>query len=72
MNKKQVNAEYLELLNKKLDEENKIIQSAKEKGIWEPGLDSNRELFTELDAEFERKVEALRAKYLKMNKDEKI
>ncbi len=64
MNKEQANAEYLKLLNEKLNEENKIIESAKKKGIWRDGLDSNKELFKELDAKFERDMETLRKKYL--------
>lgn len=63
MNREQVQAEYLELLNKKLDEEKKIIEDAKQKGIWRDGLDSNRDLFAELDAEFARKIEKLKEKY---------
>lgn len=62
MNKRQAQAEYLNLLNKKLDEEEKIIEDAKRKGIWKDGLDSNRELFKELDTEFARKIEKLKAK----------
>ena len=63
MNSEQVQNEYLELLSKKLDEEEKIIESAKRKGIWRAGLDSNRELFTELDAEYTKKIEELKARY---------
>ncbi len=62
MNREQAQAEYLELLNRKLDEERIIIEDAKQKGIWKPGLDSNRELFKELDVEFARKIEELKAK----------
>ena len=64
MNREQGQAEYLELLNKKLDEEKKIIEDAKQKGIWRDGLDSNRDLFTELDAEFARKIEKLKERIL--------
>lgn len=49
-------ASNLDLLDKKIDEERKIIEDAKQKGVWKGGLDSNRELFTELDAEFARKI----------------
>ena len=62
MNKRQAQAEYLNLLHKKLDEEEKIIEDAKRKGIWKDVLDSNRELFKELDTEFARKIEKLKAK----------
>ena len=64
MNREQVQAEYLELLNKKLDEEKKIIEDAKQKGIWRDDLDSNRDLFTELDAEFAKKIEKLKERIL--------
>lgn len=62
MNKEQAQAEYLELLNKKHDEEKKIIEAAKRKGIWRVGLDSNRELFAALDAEYAKKIEELKAR----------
>lgn len=63
MNREQAQAKYLELLNKKLDEEKKIIEAAKREGIWRAGLDSNRELFAALDAEYAKKIEELKAKY---------
>ncbi len=62
MNKRQAQAEYLNLLNKKLDEEEKIIEDAKRKGIWKDGLDTNRELFKDSDAEFSRKIMELKTK----------
>lgn len=62
MNREQAQSEYLDLLNKKIDDEKKIIENAKRNGIWKDGLDSNRDLFTELDREFARKVEKLKDK----------
>ncbi len=62
MNRDQAQAEYLDLLNKKVDEEKEIIEDAKQKGIWKPGFDSNRELFKELDAKFARTIEKLKKK----------
>ena len=62
MNREQVQAEYLDLLNKKLDEEEKIIEDAKKRGIWKDGLDTNRELFKDLDVEFKRKIMELKTK----------
>lgn len=62
MNREQVQAEYLDLLNKKLDEEEKIIEDAKKRGIWKDGLDTNRELFKDLDVEFSRKIKELKTK----------
>ena len=63
MNREQAQAEYLELLNKKVDEEKKIIEEAKQKGTWKDGLDSNRELFAALDAEYAKKIEELKARH---------
>lgn len=63
MNREQAQAEYLELLNKKVDEEKKIIEDAKRKGIWKDGLDSNREFFKELDAEYAKKIEELKERH---------
>lgn len=63
MNREQAQTEYLELLNKKLDEEKNIIEDAKRKGIWRAGFDSNRELFAALDAEYAKKIEDLKARY---------
>ena len=62
MNKEQIQAEYLELLNRKIDEESRIIEDAKKRGIWKEGLDSNEELFAELKASFEKQVEELKSK----------
>lgn len=62
MNREQAQAEYLDLLNKKLDEEEKIIEDAKKRGIWKDGLDTNRELFKDLDVEFSRKIMELKTK----------
>ena len=62
MNREQAQAEYLDLLNKKLDEEEKIIEDAKKRGIWKDGLDTNRERFKDLDVEFSRKIMELKTK----------
>lgn len=63
MNREQAQVEYLDLLNKKHDEEKRIIEDAKRRGIWRAGLDSNRELFVALDAEYAKKIEELKARY---------
>lgn len=55
-------AEYLALLNKKIDEEREIIEDAKRKGIWKEGLDVNRELFKKLDEEFKHEIDKLKQK----------
>ena len=61
MSREKLKIEYLELLNKKLNKEEKIIEDAKQKGVWKPGLDSNRELFIEIEREFTEKIEELKA-----------
>lgn len=62
MNKEQIQVEYLKLLNQKVDDENKIIIEAKKRGIWKEGLDSNNELFVELNTKFAKSIEELKAK----------
>lgn len=62
MNKEQIQVEYLKLLNQKVDDENKIIIEAKKRGIWKEGLDSNNELFVELNTKFVKSIEELKAK----------
>lgn len=62
MNKVQIQAEYLELLKRKIDEEDELIEAAKERGIWKEGLDSNQEFFVELNAKFAKQVETLKSK----------
>lgn len=60
MNREQTQKEYLNLLKWKIDEEGKIIEKAKKAGNWEYGLDSNEELFMELEKEFAEKVKKLK------------
>lgn len=60
MNKKQIQEEYLNLINEKVDEENKIIADAKKTGIWKAGLDSNKELFAEIDEKYARRIAELK------------
>ena len=62
MNKEQIQVEYLKPLNQKVDDENKIIIEAKKRGIWKEGLDSNNELFVELNTKFAKSIEELKAK----------
>ena len=45
-----------EELNQKHDE---IIEQAKKEGIWKCGLDSNRELFVQVDNEAKEKLREL-------------
>lgn len=59
--KEQAQKEYLELLKWYVDEEDKIVERAKAEGRWRMGLDSNKDLFVELKAELQRKINALKS-----------
>ena len=61
MTKEQAQKEYLELLKWYVDEEDKIVERAKAEGRWRMGLDSNKDLFVELKAELQRKINALKS-----------
>ena len=60
MNKEQAQAEYLKLLQQKIESEEKIMEEAKKKGIWKQGLDSNNLLFAENSKKFKEKIELLK------------
>ena len=60
MTKEEAEKEYLKLLKKHVDDNNKIIEKAKKEGIWKSGLDSNNEFFTQSKEEFMKKVELLK------------
>lgn len=60
MNKEQAQAEYLKLLQQKIDAEEKIMEEAKKKGTWKQGLDSNNELFAENNKKFNEKIKLLK------------
>lgn len=59
--KEEAQKEYLELLKWYVDEEDKIVERAKVEGRWRMGLDSNKDLFVELKAELQRKINALKS-----------
>ena len=61
MTKEQAQSEFLKLLNKKIDDEYKIIEDAKEKGTWQLGFDSNRNLFKDTNRDFVEKVKLLKS-----------
>ncbi len=59
MNKEQAKEEYLKIIrevNRKSDE---IIAEAKKNGTWRMGLDSNNDLFKEIDDEAKKKIKDL-------------
>lgn len=43
------------------DKADEIIKQAQADGIWKSGLDTNRDLFKELDAEYKQKLKDLAA-----------
>lgn len=59
MTKEEAKKEYMKLLAEKSIAVEKIIQAAKKQGRWEPGLDSNRDLFKGIDMEFNEKISRL-------------
>lgn len=61
MNKQQAAIEAKKIFrerNKKADE---IIETAKKNGTWKMGLDSNNDLFIELDKETQEKLKLLQS-----------
>ena len=62
MTKKEADIIARRIIGERNDKADRIIMDAKAKGIWKPGLDSNRELFKELDLETKKKLEALKGK----------
>ena len=59
MNKQQADIEARKIFQERNEKANEIIRQAKKDGIWQMGLDSNRELFKELDRETKKKLEKL-------------
>ena len=60
MKKEQAQAEYLKLLQQMIESEEKIMEEAKNKGVWKQGLDSNNVLFAENSKKFKEKIELLK------------
>ena len=60
MTKEQIQDEYIKTLRDWNEEVDRIIKDAKENGNWEPGLDSNQELFAEVDRKYKDKIELLK------------
>lgn len=59
MNKEQAKKEFEKIINDCNEKSDLITKEAKEKGIWKPGLDSNKELFIELHKETKKKIKEL-------------
>lgn len=60
MTREQIDQEYRRLLREHNRECENIMREAKEAGIWEPGLDGNRELFVEATEKFQRRIQELK------------
>ncbi len=59
MNKQEAYIEAKKIFQESAKKSDEIIRQAKKDGIWQMGLDSNRELFEELDRETKKKLEKL-------------
>ena len=51
MTKKEADEEARKIIAKRNRKAERIIQKAKDDGIWKPGLDTNQELLRDLDKE---------------------
>ena len=60
VNKKQTYEEFIRIIEERNEKSEKIIKKAKQDGIWNEGLDSNRPLFEKLDKETNKKIEELK------------
>lgn len=61
MTKEQATEESKKIFDWHIQEADKIRKAAKANGTWQPGLDSNRLLFEELDRETKEKLKKLHA-----------
>ena len=57
MNKQEADIEARKIFQERNEKANEIIRQAKKDGIWQMGLDSNRELFEELGVETDPEIE---------------
>lgn len=62
MTNKEAMQEWKDFVKKINEREDKIIDDAKKKGIWKPGLDGNRELFADIKKEMQDKLIELQDK----------
>lgn len=61
MTEEQARIEYIKILDESIKEEKRIIQEAVKNGTWKMGLDSNRDLFTELHEKTFERIKVLKA-----------
>lgn len=62
MDEKEIKKEYEKIVQEASKKKLAILKEADEKGILKPGLDSNKELFAEVEEEARKKLDLLRAK----------
>ena len=59
MDKEQAKKEFNKIIQETVNKEDIIEEEAKKNGKWKQGLDSNNELFKEVNEEARRKIELL-------------
>ena len=59
MTKKEADEEARKIIEKRNRKAERIIQKAKDDGIWKPGLDTNQELLRDLDKEIWNELQEL-------------
>lgn len=60
MNKEQAKTEYIKIIQSRNAKAEEIKAKAQKDGTWKQGLDSNNDLFKEIDNEVKRKIESLK------------
>lgn len=60
MNKAQAKTEYIKIIQNRNAKAEEIKAKAQKNGTWKKGLDSNNELFKEIDNEAKKKIESLK------------
>ena len=60
MNKEQAKKEFIKIIQSRNAKVEKIIAKAQKNGTWKKGLDSNKELFKEIDNEAKERIELLK------------
>ena len=59
MTKKEADEEARKIIAKRNRKAERIIEKAKDDGIWKPGLDTNQELLRDLDKEIWNELQEL-------------
>lgn len=61
MTREQANQEAAKIFKELSIQHDEIMKQAKQKGTWKQGLDSNRELFVEVDNKAKEKLRLLKS-----------